>query len=81
MLKLHVDTDLGGDMDDVCALAQVLDWPGAELSAVTTVAEHQGKRVGYARYVFEFAGHTATNVTSGMMKQGAQNRDVQCAEG
>jgi purine nucleosidase len=70
VLKLHVDTDLGGDMDDVCTLAMVLDWPGAELTAIATVAEHQGNRVGFARYVFEVAGRTVINVTSGMMKQG-----------
>ena len=55
MLKLHVDTDIGGDIDDLCALALVLSWPGAELIAITTVAEHQGKRAGYARCVLGLA--------------------------
>jgi hypothetical protein len=27
VLKLHLDTDLGGDIDDLCALAMVLNWP------------------------------------------------------
>jgi inosine-uridine nucleoside N-ribohydrolase len=31
MLKLYVDTDLGGDIDDLCALAMALNWPNAEL--------------------------------------------------
>ena len=49
MLKLHLDTDLGGDIDDMCALAMVLNWPDVELLAVTTVADDQGRRAGYAR--------------------------------
>ena len=39
-MKIHLDTDIGGDIDDLCALAMVLRWPGAELTGVTTVAEH-----------------------------------------
>ncbi|MCX6029078.1 MAG: hypothetical protein NT169_07215 [Chloroflexi bacterium] len=31
MLKLHLDTDLGGDIDDLCALALVLNWPDKEI--------------------------------------------------
>jgi hypothetical protein len=47
-------------MDDVCALAMVLNWPQAELLAITTVAEHQGKRAGYARYALALlAGRTS----------------------
>jgi inosine-uridine nucleoside N-ribohydrolase len=48
MQKIHLDTDIGGDIDDLCALAMVLKWQGAELTGVTTVAEHVGTehRVG-----------------------------------
>jgi len=63
--KLHIDTDLGGDIDDLCALAMVLNWPGAELLAVTTVAEHQGKRAGYARYALGLAGREDIPVAAG----------------
>ena len=65
MLKLHLDTDLGGDIDDLCALAMVLNWPDAELLAVTTVAEHQGKRAGYARYVLRLANREDIPVAAG----------------
>lgn len=65
MLKLHIDTDLGGDIDDLCALAMVLNWPEAELTAITTVAEHQGKRAGYARYVLGLAGREKIPVAAG----------------
>jgi inosine-uridine nucleoside N-ribohydrolase len=31
-MKLHLDTDIGGDMDDLCALAMLLRWPGLEIT-------------------------------------------------
>lgn len=65
MLKLHLDTDIGGDIDDLCALAMVLGLPGVELLAVTTVAEHHGKRAGYARYALELAEREDVPVASG----------------
>ena len=65
MPKLHIDTDLGGDIDDLCALAMVLNWPDAELLAVTTVAEHQGKRAGYVRYVLGLADRKDIPVAAG----------------
>jgi purine nucleosidase len=63
--KLHIDTDLGGDIDDLCALAMVLNWPDAELLAVTTVAEHQGKRAGYVHYVLGLADREDIPVAAG----------------
>ena len=65
MLKLHLDTDLGGDIDDLCALAMVLNWPDAELLAVTTVADDQGRRAGYARYALGLAGRKDIAVAAG----------------
>lgn len=65
MLKLHVDTDLGGDIDDLCALALVLGLPGVELAGLTTVAEHGGKRAGYARHALKLAGRADVNVAAG----------------
>lgn len=65
MLRLHLDTDLGGDIDDLCALAMVLNWPGVELVAVTTVADDQGRRAGYARYALRLAGREDVAVAAG----------------
>jgi inosine-uridine nucleoside N-ribohydrolase len=62
--KLHIDTDIGGDIDDFCALAMALQWP-AELVGVTTVAEHRGKRAGFARYVLKLAGRDDVPVAAG----------------
>ncbi len=65
MLKLHIDTDIGGDIDDLCALVMALAWPGVELVGVTTVAEHAGKRAGFARHVLQVAGREDVPVAAG----------------
>lgn len=65
MPKLHLDTDIGGDIDDLCALAMLLNWPGVELLAVTTNSDDQGQRAGYARYVLDLAGREAVAVAAG----------------
>lgn len=56
MLKIHLDTDIGGDMDDLCALALLLRWPGVEITGITTTAEEHGRRAGYVRYVLNLTG-------------------------
>jgi len=54
MHQIHLDTDLGGDMDDLCALAMLLRWSDdIHLTGVTTVAEASGRRAGYARYILD----------------------------
>lgn len=65
MLTLHLDTDLGGDIDDLCALAMVLNWPKVELLAVTTNLDDQGRRAGYARYALRLAGRDDISVAAG----------------
>jgi purine nucleosidase len=63
--EIHLDTDIGGDTDDLCALALVLAWPGAELTAVTTVSDDGGRRAGYARYALSLAGRSDVPVAAG----------------
>jgi len=58
MMKVHLDTDIGGDLDDLCALAMLLKWPGLEITGVTTVAEEHGRRAGYVQYVLNLMGRT-----------------------
>jgi inosine-uridine nucleoside N-ribohydrolase len=65
MRKLHLDTDIGGDSDDLCALAMVLHWPDVELLAVTTNSDDQGKRAGCARYTLKLAGREDVAVAAG----------------
>jgi inosine-uridine nucleoside N-ribohydrolase len=64
-MRVHLDTDIGGDIDDLCALALVLAWPDVELTGVTTVIEDGGRRAGYARYALELAGRGAVPVAAG----------------
>ncbi len=65
MEKIHLDTDLGGDIDDLCALAMLLRWPGVEIIGITTVGEIQGRRAGYARYVCRLEGKPEIPVAAG----------------
>ncbi|MSP13601.1 MAG: hypothetical protein EXR62_11670 [Chloroflexi bacterium] len=53
--KLHLDTDLGGDIDDLCALAMLLKWPDLDITCITTVAEEHGRRAGYVKYILQLA--------------------------
>jgi purine nucleosidase len=64
-LKIHLDTDLGGDIDDLCALALLLRWPGVELTGVTTCAEAGGKRAGFVRRVLALEGRDEIPVAAG----------------
>lgn len=65
MTKIHLDTDLGGDIDDLCALAMLLRWEGVELTGITTTAEENGRRAGYVRYVLEVEDRKDIPVAAG----------------
>ena len=65
MVKVHLDTDLGGDIDDLCALALLLRWPGIELTGITTVGDDKGRRAGYTREALRIAGRDDIPVAAG----------------
>jgi inosine-uridine nucleoside N-ribohydrolase len=65
MSKLHLDTDLGGDIDDLCALAMVLKWLDVDLLAITTNQDDRGRRAGYTRYALRLAGRDDIPVAAG----------------
>ncbi|MGI6368477.1 MAG: nucleoside hydrolase [Anaerolineae bacterium] len=65
MRLVHLDTDLGGDIDDLCALALVLAWPDTRLIAVTTNSEDSGRRAGYARAALTLAQREDVPVAAG----------------
>src|SRR5512133_3122954 len=65
MTKIHLDTDIGGDMDDLCALALLLKWPDLDITGVTTVSDEGGRRAGYAYYVLSLMGRTDLPVAAG----------------
>ncbi len=64
-MRVHLDTDLGGDTDDACALAMLLGWPGVELVGITTVADADGLRAAYAEHVLGLAGRAGIPVAAG----------------
>jgi inosine-uridine nucleoside N-ribohydrolase len=55
-VRIHLDTDLGSDPDDACALAMLLGWPGVDLVGITTTIDPGGRRAGYVRYCLSLAG-------------------------
>ena len=63
--KIHLDTDLGGDTDDLCALALLLAWPDVEITGITTCLEEGGRRAGYVCYALSIAGRTKIPVAAG----------------
>jgi purine nucleosidase len=63
--RIHLDTDIGGDTDDLCALAMLLGWPGVELVGVTTCSDSGGMRAGLARYALRLAGREGVPVIAG----------------
>lgn len=64
-MKIHLDTDIGGDMDDLCALAMLLKWPELEITGITTVSDDAGRRAGYVQYLLELTGRTTIPVAAG----------------
>ena len=56
VMRVHLDTDFGGDTDDACALAYLLGRADVELVGVTTVADVDGRRAAYARHLIGLAG-------------------------
>jgi purine nucleosidase len=65
MTKVHLDTDLGGDIDDLCALAMLLRWPGVTITGITVVGDTNGIRTGYTRYALGLEGRTDIPVAAG----------------
>ena len=63
--RIHLDTDLGSDTDDLCALAMLLGWEGVELTGVTTNTDPGGIRAGYTRYALGLAGRGDIPVCAG----------------
>jgi purine nucleosidase len=63
--RIHLDTDLGGDPDDACALAMLLGWPEVELVGITTTADRGGRRAAYVAHCLKLAGRDNIPVAAG----------------
>ncbi len=64
-MKIHLDTDLGSDTDDACALAMLLGWPDVELVGITTAIDPGGRRAGYVNHCLSLAGRNDIPVAAG----------------
>jgi len=62
---VHLDTDIGTNPDDACALAMLLGWPGARVAAVTTTDDPDGGRAAEARRLLGLARRDDVPVRSG----------------
>jgi purine nucleosidase len=66
VVRIHLDTDIGGDIDDLQALAYMLASPAVEITGITTAAEQGGRRAGYVHRVLQLAGRTDIPVAAGI---------------
>ncbi len=64
-MRVHLDTDLGSDPDDACALAMLLGWPGVDLVGITTSDDPGAVRAGLVRRCLETVGRTDIPVVAG----------------
>lgn len=73
-MRIHLDTDLGGDPDDACALAMLLGWPGVELTGVTTSIDPGGWRAAYAGHILSLVGRGGIPVVAGAERSSSHPR-------
>lgn len=64
-MLIHVDTDLGGDPDDACAIAMLLGWPGVEVAGITTTIDRGGIRAGQVAHLLALAGRDDIPLVAG----------------
>ena len=64
-MRVHLDTDLGGDTDDACALAMLLGWAGVEITGITTVADPGGRRAACVAHLLHLAGRDEIPLAAG----------------
>lgn len=65
MVQIHLDTDIGSDTDDACALAMLVGWPDVDLVAITTTIDPGGRRAGFVAQCLELAGGVDVPVAAG----------------
>lgn len=64
-MRIHLDTDFGGDPDDACALALLLAWPDSEIVGITTNLDPGGQRAGCVAHYLKLAGRPDIPVAAG----------------
>lgn len=63
--KIHIDTDIGADVDDLCAIAYLLKRPDVTVTGITTCLEVRGRRTCYVKRVLELCGASDIPVGAG----------------
>jgi inosine-uridine nucleoside N-ribohydrolase len=76
---IHLDTDLGGDPDDACALAMLLGWRDVQLAAVTTTIDPGGLRAGCTEHLLRLARRTDVPVIAGAAKSWTRPETIEPA--
>lgn len=74
MHRIHLDTDLGGDPDDLIALVALLGWPDVHVTGITTTQDHDGQRAGYVKLILHMLGRDDIPVASGARASMTTNR-------
>jgi purine nucleosidase len=64
-VRIHLDTDLGGDPDDLCAMALLLSWPDVAITGITTTSDYGGRRAAYVHEALSLAGRPDIAVAAG----------------
>jgi purine nucleosidase len=64
-MRVHLDTDFGGDPDDACALVMLLGYPDVEIVGITTNLDSGGRRAGCVRHYLKLAGRDDIPVAAG----------------
>ena len=67
-VRIHLDTDLGGDPDDACALTMLLGWPDVEVVGITSVIDPGGLRAGCITHCLRLAGRDDIPVAAGAVR-------------
>jgi purine nucleosidase len=64
-MRVHLDTDFGGDPDDACALTMLLGWPDVEIVGITTNLDDGGGRAGCVAHFLKLADREDVAVAAG----------------
>jgi len=64
-MRIHIDTDFGGDPDDACALAFLLGSPGVQIVGITTNLDVGGHRAGCVAHYLDLAGRSDIPLAAG----------------
>lgn len=73
-MLVHLDTDLGGDPDDACALAMLLGWAGVQVLGITTSIDPGGQRAGYVAHCVGLAGRDDIPIAAGAERSLSHDR-------